>query len=125
MVRHPPVTIPPGDTILDVLRWRAEQQPDQTAYTFLREGLNADAVLTYGELVARARSIAGYLHTRFAPGARLLLVYPPGLEFVQAFGERSTPASSPCRFRLQTHFARGPASCVSNASPKIRVPPAP
>ena len=112
MVRHPPVTIPPGDTILDVLRWRAEQQPDQTAYTFLREGLNADAVLTYGELVARARSIAGYLHTRFAPGARLLLVYPPGLEFVQAFwgtlyaGLIAVPVPPPDAFRKRAGVMR-------------------
>ncbi|HNV26892.1 MAG TPA: AMP-binding protein, partial [Nitrospira sp.] len=112
MVRHPPVTIPAGDTILDVLRWRAEHQPDQTAYAFLREGLSADAVLTYGELLARARSIAGYLHTRFAPGARLLLVYPPGLEFVQAFwgtvfaGLVAVPVPPPDAFRLKAGVLR-------------------
>ena len=79
MVRHSPVTIPAGDTILDVLRWRAEQQPEQIAYVYLRDGRNADTVLTYRDLFARARSTAGYLQTRFAPGERLLLVYPPGL----------------------------------------------
>ncbi|MGC3976297.1 MAG: AMP-binding protein [Nitrospira sp.] len=112
MVRHPPVTIPAGDTILDVLRWRAEHQPDQTAYVYLREGLSADSVLTYRELVARSRAIAGYLRTRFTPGERLLLVYPPGLEFVQAFwgalyaGLIAVPVPPPDAFRVKAGVAR-------------------
>ncbi|MFZ1555449.1 MAG: AMP-binding protein, partial [Nitrospira sp.] len=85
MVRHPSLSIPPGETLLDVLRWRAEHQPEQPAYVFLRDGISPDTVLTYRQLDARARSIAGDLQSRFAPGDRLLLVYPPGLEFVQAF----------------------------------------
>ena len=112
MVRHPPVTIPAGDTILDVLRWRAEHQPDQTAYVYLREGLSADSVLTYRDLLTRARSIASYLLARFAPGDRLLLVYPPGLEFVQAFwgalyaGLIAVPVPPPDAFRLKAGVAR-------------------
>ncbi|HMZ97947.1 MAG TPA: amino acid adenylation domain-containing protein [Nitrospira sp.] len=112
MVRHPPVTIPAGDTLLDVLRWRAEHQPDQTAYVYLREGLSADSVLTYRDLLTRARSIASYLQARFAPGDRLLLVYPPGLEFVQAFwgvlyaGLIAVPVPPPDAFRLKAGVAR-------------------
>ncbi|ODT43771.1 MAG: hypothetical protein ABS70_07170, partial [Nitrospira sp. SCN 59-13] len=112
MVRHPPVTIPAGDTILDVLRWRAEHQPDQTAYVYLREGLTADSALTYRDLVARALSIASHLQTKFRPGERLLLVYPPGLEFVQAFwgalyaGLIAVPVPPPDAFRVKPDVAR-------------------
>ncbi len=112
MVRHSPVTIPAGDTILDVLRWRAEQQPEQIAYVYLRDGRNADTVLTYRDLFALARSTAGYLQTRFAPGERLLLVYPPGLEFVQAFwgalyaGLVAVPVPPPDAHRLRAGVAR-------------------
>ena len=112
MVRHLPVPIPPGDTLLDVLRWRAEHQPDQTAYVFLRDGVTDDAVLTYGELDRRARSIAGILQGRFSSGERLLLVYPPGLEFVQAFwgalyaGLVAVPVPPPDAFRLKSSAAR-------------------
>ena len=112
MVRHPPVTIPSGDTLLDVLRWRAEHQPDQTAYVFLRDGVTHDAVLTYEELHAKARSIAAYLQSRFTPGERLLLVYPPGLDFVQAFwgtlyaGLVAVPVPPPDAFRLKHSTAR-------------------
>ena len=112
MVRHPPVTVPSGDTLLDVLKWRAEHEPDQTAYVFLRDGVTPDAVLTYKELDLKARSIAGYLQTRFAPGTCLLLVYPPGLDFVQAFwgalyaGMVAVPVPPPDAFRLKQSTAR-------------------
>lgn len=112
MVRHPAVTIPAGDTILDVLRWRAEHQPDQVAYVYLRDGLTADAVLTYRDLLARACSIAGSLQARFAAGERILLVYPPGLDFVQAFwgtlyaGLIAVPVPPPDAFRVQAGMAR-------------------
>lgn len=112
MVRHPPVTIPAGDTILDVLRWRAEHQPEQIAYVYLRDGLSTDTVVTYRDLVSRAQSIAGYLQTRCSPGERLLLVYPSGLEFVQAFwgalyaGLIAVPVPPPDAFRVKTGVAR-------------------
>jgi len=112
MVRNPPVTIPPADTLLDVLRWRAERQPDQVAYVFLRDGATCETVLTYGDLDAKARSIAGYLQSRFMPRERLLLVYPPGLDFVQAFwgalyaGLIAVPIPPPEAFRFKHSAAR-------------------
>jgi len=112
VVRHPPVSIPPGETLLDILRWRAEHQPDQAAYVFLRDGISPDAVLTYKDLDTKARSIAGYLQSRFASGDRLLLVYPPGLEFVQSFwgalyaGLVAVPVPPPDAFRPRIGVAR-------------------
>ncbi|MBK9111416.1 MAG: fatty acyl-AMP ligase [Nitrospira sp.] len=112
MVRHPSLSIPPGETLLDVLRWRAEHQPEQPAYVFLRDGISPDTVLTYRQLDARARSIAGDLQSRFAPGDRLLLVYPPGLEFVQAFwgalyaGLVAVPVPPPDAYRAKVGVAR-------------------
>ncbi len=112
MVRHPPVTVPAGDNLLDVLSWRAEHQPEQVAYVYLRDGLSADTVLTYRDLIAGARSIAAYLQARFAPGERLLVVYPPGLEFVQAFwgalyaGLIAVPVPPPDAFRVTSSAVR-------------------
>lgn len=112
MVRHPPVINPPGDTLCDVLRWRAEHQPDQTAYMFLRDGGSSEAVLTYRDLDMRARAIAGYLQSRMAPGERLLLVFPPGLEFVQSFwgalyaGVIAVPVPPPDAFRVKSGASR-------------------
>jgi len=112
VVRHPSLSIPPGETLLDVLRWRAEHQPDQSAYIFLRDGISPDTVLTYRQLDAKARSIAGHLQSRYAAGDRLLLVYPPGLEFVQAFwgalyaGLVAVPVPPPDAFRARVGVTR-------------------
>ena len=112
MVRHPSPFIPPADTLLDVIQWRADHQSDQVAYVFLRDGVTCDTVLTYGDLDAKARSIAGYLQSRFKSGERLLLVYPPGLDFVQAFwgalyaGLIAVPIPPPDAFRLKHSVAR-------------------
>jgi len=40
--------------------------------------------LTYGELLARALAIAGFLATHGAAGERVIVMHPPGLEFVAA-----------------------------------------
>lgn len=112
MVRHPPVINPPGDTLCDVLRWRAEHQPDQTAYMFLRDGGSSGVSLTYRDLDTRARAIAGYLQSRMTPGERLLLVYPTGLEFVQSFwgalyaGLIAVPVPPPDAFRVKSGASR-------------------
>jgi acyl-CoA synthetase (AMP-forming)/AMP-acid ligase II/acyl carrier protein len=72
-------------TLFHVLRWRAEHQPDRRAYTYLRDGEEDAADITYGELDRRARAIAAALQQRARSGDRALLLYPSGLEFIAAF----------------------------------------
>ena len=72
-------------TLVDLLRARAAEQPERTAYTFLRDGQVEEAPLTYRELDAQARAIAAHLQAQGAAGERALLLFPPGLEFVSAF----------------------------------------
>ena len=72
-------------TLVELLRLRAERQPDQIAYTFLRDGEVEEANLTYRELDLRARSIAQMLRGMEASGGKALLLYPAGLEFIAAF----------------------------------------
>src|ERR1700674_4056042 len=72
-------------TLVDILRWRALNQPDQLAYTFLQDGETEEINLTYAELDRKARAIGTRLQSLGAYGERALLVYPPGLEFVAAF----------------------------------------
>ena len=72
-------------TLVDLLRHRAETQPDKTAYIFLVDGENEEVKLTYGQLDKQARAIAVELQKQFQPGERALLIYPPGLEFIPAF----------------------------------------
>jgi non-ribosomal peptide synthase protein (TIGR01720 family) len=72
-------------TLLDLLRWRAQEQPNQRAYTFLQDGEDQEVSLTYGELDHRARAIAAQLQTLAVPGDRALLLVPPSLDFFAAF----------------------------------------
>ncbi|MFN6525877.1 polyketide synthase [Nostoc sp. ChiSLP03a] len=74
-----------SQTLVDVLRYRAIGQPQTLGYTFLVDGESEGSKLTYGALDKQARTIATYLQTFTKPGDRVLLLYPPGLEFITAF----------------------------------------
>ncbi len=78
-----------ASTLVQLLRLRAEFQPRQRAYTFLAnltvQGEAEELPLTYEELDQQARSIAAQLQYVAPPGARALLLYPSGIEYIQAF----------------------------------------
>lgn len=72
-------------TMVDVLRRRARDEPRQVAVTFLRNGEADLAHVSYGDLDHQAATLARDLATRFDAGERVLLVYPPGPEFLAGF----------------------------------------
>ena len=74
-----------GASLVELLRFRAAAQAADCAYTFLEDGERPGASVTYAELERRARAIAACLQSRMRPGSRVLLLYPPGLDFVGAF----------------------------------------
>ncbi|HEY3570041.1 MAG TPA: amino acid adenylation domain-containing protein, partial [Thermoanaerobaculia bacterium] len=98
-------------TLIDVLRARAAEDPDGQTYVFLADGEVEREVLRARELDLRARAIAAHLQERLAPGDRALLLYPPGLEFVAAFfgclyaGVVAVPAYPPRPRRSPTRLA--------------------
>ena len=58
----------------------------RVAYTYLRDGEDDGSNLSYGTLHATALRIAGELaRRRRAANERALLIYPSGLEFIEAF----------------------------------------
>src|SRR6185369_500682 len=69
----------------DLLRGRVPDRANQIAYTFLVDGETEEVSLTYGELDARARAIAARLQRLGAYAERVLLLYPPDLEYIAAF----------------------------------------
>ena len=74
------------ETVIDLLRYRADHQSGRQAYAFLADGKEADSSVDYGGLDRRARDVATRLQTLgVTPGERVLLLYPPGLEYVAAF----------------------------------------
>lgn len=72
-------------TLVDVLSHRAEAQPRCRAFGFLRATGEVAEELTYAELDRRVRALAARLEAEHLAGSRLLLLYPPGLDFVVAF----------------------------------------
>lgn len=86
------------------LRQHARQTPDRLAYTFLRDDGKIDE-LTYGQLERRATALAAALAKHAAPGARALLLYPAGLEFITVYfacllaGIIAVPATIPHKSR--------------------------
>jgi acyl-CoA synthetase (AMP-forming)/AMP-acid ligase II/acyl carrier protein len=74
-----------ANNFVELLRRRASADSAKTAVTFLLDGEEAERGLTYEELDLRARSVAVRLLTEVLPGDRVLLLQPPGLEFVISF----------------------------------------
>lgn len=74
-----------ASTLVDLLRYRAIYQPNQTAYTFLVDGEAEEISINYHGLDQEARGIAAYLQSLNAKGERALLLYQPGLEYIVAF----------------------------------------
>ncbi|HLI69630.1 MAG TPA: fatty acyl-AMP ligase [Ktedonobacteraceae bacterium] len=72
-------------TLVELLRWRAMQQADQPVYTFLRHGEVPEGNLTYSQLERRALAIGAWLQKRGMASQPVLLLLPPGLEYVTAF----------------------------------------
>ncbi|WP_341716418.1 LLM class flavin-dependent oxidoreductase [Micromonospora sp. FIMYZ51] len=81
---HAQPTLPAHtESLVDLLRWRTTEQPDHTAYTFVAG--DDERSWTYADLDARARQVAAALRRRCAPGDRVVLILPPGLDYVAAF----------------------------------------
>jgi amino acid adenylation domain-containing protein len=92
-------------TLVELLRRRAADTPNQRAYEFLLDGETTGAPLTYADLDRQAKAIAVWLRSCVAAGERALLLYPPGLEYIAAFfgclyaGVIAVPAYPPQRKR--------------------------
>jgi acyl-CoA synthetase (AMP-forming)/AMP-acid ligase II len=76
---------PPFISLVDLLRHRANEQPDDRAYVFLSDKGREEAVLTFGQLDRRARVVASRLVQSGSAGDRALLLFGPGLDFIVAY----------------------------------------
>ena len=109
-------------TLVELLIYRAKNQSEQKAYTFLQSIEKEAASLTYGELHLQAQAIAASLQALNLGGERALLLYQPGLDFIAAFfgclyaGVIAVPAYPPRRnqklSRLQAIAADAQAKIV-------------
>jgi acyl-CoA synthetase (AMP-forming)/AMP-acid ligase II/acyl carrier protein len=90
-------------SLVEVLRWHSDELANDIAVTFLVDGEDDEQSLTYRELDQHARAIGAWLQDQGAQGERVLLLYPPGLEYVTAYlgclyaGAIAVPAYPPRR----------------------------
>ncbi len=73
------------NTLIQVLQERLNQTPDRVVYRFLEDGESESGVRTYRELYDRSKIIASHILQHARKGDRVLLLYPSGLDFVDAF----------------------------------------
>ena len=92
-------------SLVQLVRFRALTEPENDAFIYLANGVDDEIPLTNGELDRRARRIAAWLQKRNMFGQRVLLLYPPGLDFISAYfgclyaGAIAVPAYPPRKNR--------------------------
>ena len=127
---YPPLTAP---TLVGQLQQRATRYRDKLAFTYSRDGEeNEVSRLSYQELDAHARQIASNLQSQGAAGERVLVLCPPGLDFVAGLfgclyaGAVAVPVHPPVRDhlvpRVESIIADAqPGFALSNAEMQARI----
>jgi amino acid adenylation domain-containing protein len=108
-------------SLVELLRARARSETGRTLYTFLSEDLSPERSTTYDGLDRRACAVGAWLQGAGAAGRRVLLLFPPGLDYVSAFfgclyaGAVAVPAYPPGRSRNVNRLR----AIVRDASPAV------
>ena len=74
-----------NSNLVTLLRERASKQSNSPAFTLLSDGEEVGATLIYSEVDLQARAIAAALQRVGAYQEPVLLLYPPGMDFVASF----------------------------------------
>ena len=100
------------NNLASFFKWRCQQQPGALAYAFVRDTLEIAESMTYAQLAVQVNALAGRIAQHSQQGDRVLLVYPPGLEFVRAFwacmvtGRIAVPVPAPDPVRFKNNAPR-------------------
>ena len=131
MVQDDPTVLTTAySSMVELLRARAAEQPDERAYVFLSDRGGEEASLTFSELERRASALAAQLVDRGQRGERALLMFPPGLDFIVAFfgcliaGTIAVPMMPPRRVGARDSSASIVADCTPRfalTSPGLQV----
>jgi acyl transferase domain-containing protein/acyl-CoA synthetase (AMP-forming)/AMP-acid ligase II/acyl carrier protein len=107
-------------TLLDLLQQRAQRYRDRPAFGFSHDGEEQhSSELTYRGLHVKARQIASSLQQQNAAGKRVLVLCPPGLDFIAGLfgclyaGAIAVPVHPPMR----EHLVSRVASIVADVQP--------
>jgi amino acid adenylation domain-containing protein len=95
------------DTLSFAFEAQCGSRPAQRAFGFLKDDLSLAQQSSYAELRDEVHRIAIWLAAATRPGDRVLLAFPPGLDFVRVFwacmisGRVAVPVPAPDPIRLQ------------------------
>ncbi|MCA0401793.1 MAG: amino acid adenylation domain-containing protein, partial [Proteobacteria bacterium] len=119
----------PRLTLLDLMLDRVgglSPDIDKPAFTFLGDGQTGPQTLTFADLHQRASHLAARIQARTKPGDRVLLIYPPGLDYIIAFygcvyaGVIAVPALPPSNPKTLPRLAL----IIRDATPALALAPA-
>src|SRR6185436_3750044 len=82
---RPAMTNARPNTLVDLLRLRADESPSFVIFRFLDESGREVSSVDFAELDRVARRIAALLQASGAQGKPVLLCFEPGRSFVEAF----------------------------------------
>ena len=75
-------------SIIDIIKWRAENQDNALAYQFndyINTGEAEESKYSYADLDRKSRHLAAMLQDIKASGKPILIMYPPGLDYIVAY----------------------------------------
>ncbi|WP_209599892.1 AMP-binding protein [Sinorhizobium kostiense] len=115
-------------TLVEVLEWHETRHPERLHVTVLEDETTPLGALTYADLGRRARRVAGGLVARgVAPGDRVALMLPTGLDFFVAFfailyaGAIPVPIYPPTRPSQLEEHVRRQAGILGNAGASLLI----
>lgn len=112
-------------TLADILQEWASSRAERTLFSFPSEGDSPDLSLTCGGLDRLARSVAVQLQDAGAAGKPVLLLFPPGLDFIGAFlgclycGAIAVPSYPPPPSRKDRSAGSRLASIIEDVAPEF------
>jgi 1-acyl-sn-glycerol-3-phosphate acyltransferase len=125
----PPTPAPAeARTLIDALEWHVAHHPERLHLTVLEDDRIEIGAFTYDALARRARRIAAGLVARdVAPGDRVAIMLPTGLDFFAVFfgvlyaGAAPVPIYPPMRLAQIEDHLRRQAGILQNAGAKVLV----
>ena len=115
-------------SFIDILRYRARHEPQGCPFSFLGGSNQQQTTLTYAELDRGARAVAAWLQRAGLTGERVLLLYPPGFDFIVSLfgclyaGAIAVPAYPPNPVQITRTVPRLLA-IIDDAKPAIALCP--
>ncbi|HTU45301.1 MAG TPA: amino acid adenylation domain-containing protein [Bryobacteraceae bacterium] len=84
--RKPFVRSHPGTAdVWNILLKQVRARPENTAFRFLSNGRTGESSVTYSELETKSRALGNALIETCVPGDRILLMLPPGFDYIVSF----------------------------------------